>query len=89
MKSAHIQAQLLAAGRAAETPVAILENGTRPEQRVITGTLAQLAELIEQHQVQSPALLVIGEVVALQRKLAWYGKQPTAAVFAQPLATLA
>ncbi|MFN6972437.1 MAG: siroheme synthase CysG [Rheinheimera sp.] len=88
MKSAHIQAQLLSAGRAAETPVAILENGTRPEQRVITGTLAQLAALIEQHQVQSPALLVIGEVVALQQKLAWYGKQPTAAVFAQPLATL-
>ena len=89
MKSAHIQAQLLSAGRAAETPVAILENGTRPEQRVITGTLAQLATLIEQHQVQSPALLVIGEVVALQHKLAWYGKQPSAAVFAQPLATLA
>jgi uroporphyrin-III C-methyltransferase / precorrin-2 dehydrogenase / sirohydrochlorin ferrochelatase len=89
MKSAHIQAQLLAAGRAADTPVAILENGTRPEQRVITGTLAQLAELIEQQQVQSPALLVIGEVVALQSKLAWYGKQPTAAVFAQPLASLA
>lgn len=89
MKSAHIQAQLLAAGRAPTTPIAILENGTRPEQRVITGTLAQLADLIEQQQVQSPALLVIGEVVALQQKLAWYGKQQNAAVFAQPLATLA
>jgi uroporphyrin-III C-methyltransferase/precorrin-2 dehydrogenase/sirohydrochlorin ferrochelatase len=75
MKSAHIQAQLLAAGRSADTPVAILENGTRPEQRVFTGTLGQLATLIEQHQVQSPALLVIGEVVALQQKLAWYGAQ--------------
>jgi len=74
MKSAHIQARLLAAGRAADTPVAILENGTRPEQRVITGELAQLASLIEQHQVQSPALLVIGEVVSLQHKLAWYGQ---------------
>jgi len=75
MKSAHIQAQLLAAGRSADTPVAILENGTRPEQRVFTGTLGQLATSIEQHQVQSPALLVIGEVVALQQKLAWYGAQ--------------
>lgn len=89
MKSAHIQAQLLAAGRAADTPIAILENGTRPEQRVITGTLAQLADLIEQQQVQSPALLVIGEVVALQHKLAWYGNRTQAAVFAQPLAALA
>lgn len=89
MKSAHIQAQLLAAGRAGDTPIAILENGTRPEQRVITGTLAQLADLIEQQQVQSPALLVIGEVVALQQKLAWYGSTAQAAVFAQPLAALA
>ncbi len=89
MKSAHIQAQLLAAGRAADTPIAILENGTRPEQRVITGTLAQLADLIEMQQVQSPALLVIGEVVALQHKLAWYGNRTQAAVFAQPLAALA
>jgi uroporphyrin-III C-methyltransferase/precorrin-2 dehydrogenase/sirohydrochlorin ferrochelatase len=89
MKSAHIQAQLLSAGRAEDTPIAILENGTRPEQRVITGTLVQLADLIAQHQVQSPALLVIGEVVALQSKLAWYGKQKNAAVFAQPLAKLA
>jgi len=89
MKSAYIQAQLLAAGRAADTPIAILENGTRPEQRVITGTLAQLADLIEQQQVQSPALLVIGEVAALQQKLAWYGNRTQAAVFAQPLAALA
>lgn len=89
MKSAHIQAQLLAAGRASDTPIAILENGTRPEQRVITGTLAQLADLIEMQQVQSPALLVIGEVVALQHKLAWYGNRTQAAVFAQPLAALA
>ncbi len=74
MKSAHIQARLLAAGRAADTPVAILENGTRPEQRVITGRLDQLASLIETQQVQSPALLVIGEVVALQAKLGWYGQ---------------
>lgn len=78
LKSAHIQQRLLDAGRAADTPVAILENGTRPEQRVISGTLSQLAGLIEQHQVQSPALLVIGEVVSLQHKLAWYGKSALA-----------
>jgi uroporphyrin-III C-methyltransferase/precorrin-2 dehydrogenase/sirohydrochlorin ferrochelatase len=78
MKSAHIQQRLLEAGRAADTPVAILENGTRPEQRVITGTLSQLSQLIESQQVQSPALLVIGEVVSLQHKLAWYGKSALA-----------
>ena len=73
MKAEHIQQQLLQAGRAAETPVAIIENGTRPEQRVFTGQLAELAALIEQQQVQSPALLIIGEVVALQSQLAWFG----------------
>jgi uroporphyrin-III C-methyltransferase/precorrin-2 dehydrogenase/sirohydrochlorin ferrochelatase len=41
---------------------------------VITGTLEQLTSLIEREQVQSPALLVIGEVVSLQPKLAWYGQ---------------
>lgn len=89
MKSAHIQAQLLTAGRASTTPVAILENGTRPEQRVITGTLAQLADLIQQHDVQSPALLIVGEVVSLQAKLNWYGAGRSAAVFGQPIAGLA
>ncbi len=88
MKSAHIQQQLLQAGRAASTPVAILENGTRPEQRVVTGTLAELAELISQHQIQSPALLVIGEVVSLQQQLAWYGAHSSPTVFAQPIAQL-
>ena len=72
----HIQQQLLAAGRAADIPVAVIENGTRPEQRVFTGQLSQLANLVAEHQVQSPALLIIGEVVALQQKLNWFGDRP-------------
>ncbi len=88
MKSAHIQQQLLQAGRSPQTPVAILENGTRPEQRVVTGQLADLAVLIQQHQIQSPALLVIGEVVSLQAQLAWYGAQSPQTVFSQPIASL-
>ncbi|MFC4653564.1 MULTISPECIES: siroheme synthase CysG [Rheinheimera] len=79
MKAEHIQQQLLQAGRAAQTPVAIIENGTRPEQRVFTGQLAELAALIEQQQVQSPALLIVGEVVALQSQLAWFGKSTSQA----------
>lgn len=89
IKAADIQQQLLAAGRAADTPLAIIENGTRREQRVVTGTLAELALLVEQQQVVSPALLVIGEVVSLQPKLHWFGQRPKAAVFAQPLTNLA
>ncbi|OYW90921.1 MAG: hypothetical protein B7Z18_10525, partial [Alishewanella sp. 32-51-5] len=76
-------------GRDPATPLAIIENGTRREQRVITGTLSELAQLVEQQQVVSPALLVIGEVVALQSQLHWFGQRPAAAVFAQPLTRLA
>ena len=66
--------RLLAHGRAATTPFALIENGTRPEQRVITGSLADLPRLQRQHNVQSPALLILGEVAALASKLAWFGQ---------------
>ncbi|MDP5138113.1 siroheme synthase CysG [Rheinheimera baltica] len=85
MKAAHIQQQLIDAGRSANTPVAIIENGTRREQRIITGTLQQLAELVSQHQINSPALLVIGEVVSLQHDLHWFGQRPQVPVFGQTL----
>ena len=79
MKAAHIQQQLLQAGRHGDTPVAIIENGTRQEQRIVTGSLQQLAALVTEHQVSSPALLVIGEVVSLQQDLHWFGQRPVAA----------
>ena len=67
--------RLLAHGRAAATPFALVENGTRAEQRVITGTLADLPKLQRRHAVQSPALLIIGDVAALATELAWFGEQ--------------
>jgi len=71
-----IQQRLLAHGRAAATPFALVENGSRPEQRVITGTLATLAERAAAYEVRSPALLIIGEVAALANTLAWFGRPP-------------
>jgi uroporphyrin-III C-methyltransferase/precorrin-2 dehydrogenase/sirohydrochlorin ferrochelatase len=71
-----IQAQLLAHGRGASTPFALIENGSRPEQRVVTGTLANLAERAAEHGVQSPALLIVGEVAALAGTLGWFGRPP-------------
>ncbi|MFC4761570.1 siroheme synthase CysG [Dyella koreensis] len=71
-----LQQHLLEHGRAAETPFALVENGSRTEQRVVTGTLAHLAERAEAHQVHSPALLILGEVAALASSLAWFGKPP-------------
>ncbi|WP_343821392.1 uroporphyrinogen-III C-methyltransferase [Dyella marensis] len=71
-----VQEQLLAHGRAASTPFALVENGSRMKQRVVTGTLARLQQLATAHEVRSPALLILGEVAALARELAWFGAPP-------------
>ncbi|MDR0273960.1 MAG: uroporphyrinogen-III C-methyltransferase [Burkholderiaceae bacterium] len=68
--------QLLAHGLSAHTPAALIENATMPEERCVTGPLAQLPELARQHQIRPPALIVIGDVVAARRQPA----QPAAAI---------
>jgi len=67
----RICAKLIEAGRSADTPAAIIQNATRPDQKTVTGTLATLPALIEAHAVKPPALIIIGEVVRLHAKLAW------------------
>ncbi|KRE90590.1 sirohydrochlorin ferrochelatase [Frateuria sp. Soil773] len=71
-----LQERLLGHGRAASTPFALVENGSRADQRVVTGTLAELAERGAAHAVRSPALLILGEVAALASSLAWFGQPP-------------
>ncbi|SLM64334.1 MULTISPECIES: siroheme synthase CysG [Dickeya] len=73
VKAAQISQQLIAHGRAPETPVAVIGRGTRQDQSVLTGTLAELEQLAQ--HAPSPALLVIGEVVNLHQHLAWFGEQ--------------
>jgi uroporphyrin-III C-methyltransferase len=57
--------KLMAEGRAPTTPVAVLENATRPDQRTIPATLKTLSSVMIRQAVASPALLVIGEAAAL------------------------
>ena len=71
--------RLIAHGRAASTPFALVENGSRREQRVLNGTLADLPETARSHQVRSPALLILGEVAALAGTLHWFGAPPVGA----------
>ena len=85
----RVVAQLLKHGRGADTPVAIIENGTRKEQRVVTGQLGELADLISRHSIISPALLIIGEVASLHHQLAWFGQTAQTSSFAQPLTGVA
>jgi uroporphyrin-III C-methyltransferase/precorrin-2 dehydrogenase/sirohydrochlorin ferrochelatase len=75
----RLRQKLLEHGRAAGTPFALVENGSRPEQRVLTGTLADLPELARLHDLQSPALLILGEVAALAHTLHWFGDKPLGA----------
>lgn len=69
---APISRALIAHGRAADTPAALVEQGTTPDHRVHTGTLENLPELVRQHRVNAPTLLIIGSVVTLHEKLEWY-----------------
>ena len=71
-----LRAQLIAHGRAASTPFALIENGSRREQRVILGTLDDLPERAAAEDVRSPALLILGEVAALASQLHWFGDAP-------------
>ena len=69
-QAATIQAKLLEHGMAPSMPVALVENGTSIKQRVVDGELIRLAELAQ--QVESPALIIVGHVVALREKLNWF-----------------
>jgi len=71
-----VRDRLLAHGRDPETPFALVENGTRRDQRVVTGTLAALPHAARRHAVRAPALLILGEVAALARRLHWFGAAP-------------
>ena len=64
--------ELVAHGLPAQTPAAIVQQGTTPNQRALVGTLATLPQLALSAQLAPPTLIIVGEVVRLQRKLAWF-----------------
>lgn len=72
----RLQLRLLGAGAKTTLPFALVENGSRASQRVITGTLDSLAQSARQFKVKSPALLILGEVAALATPLHWFGAAP-------------
>lgn len=72
----NICAELIACGKPADLPVALVRWGTWMEQQTLTGTLATIAEQVKQANFQSPAVIIVGEVVKLREKLAWFEKKP-------------
>ena len=72
----EITAALQAGGRPAQTPAAAIEWGTRPQQRTVVSTLEHLAGESRCRDIQSPALLVVGDVVGLRQHLNWFESKP-------------
>lgn len=68
----EITRQLVLHGMPANTPAAIIEKGTTVRQRVMTGTLESLPENIRDAGLESPALIIVGQVVTLNQRLQWF-----------------
>lgn len=80
LRLGEIVAALVAAGKAAETPAAVIQWGTRSDQRMVKSTLATVAADAARAGLGTPALLVVGEVVRLSDELTWYVPGPLAGV---------
>jgi uroporphyrin-III C-methyltransferase/precorrin-2 dehydrogenase/sirohydrochlorin ferrochelatase len=72
---ATLCSELIAHGLPGTTPVAIVQQGTTKNQRVITGTLATLPGNAEVEELHAPTLIIVGGVVTLREKLAWFNPQ--------------
>ena len=64
--SESITNQLLESGVSGTIPVAVIENGSLPDERIFTGQLNNLERLIKENNIKAPALLIIGEVAEIQ-----------------------
>jgi uroporphyrinogen III methyltransferase/synthase len=71
-----IAARLRAAGRASGEPVAVVERGTLPGQRTVTGTLADIEERVQAVAIGPPAITLVGPVARLRDELSWFERRP-------------
>jgi uroporphyrin-III C-methyltransferase/precorrin-2 dehydrogenase/sirohydrochlorin ferrochelatase len=63
----------MAHGMRADMPVALISHGTRPNQQVVIGEIHNIAQKVVESGIKAPTLTIIGDVVKLQDKLAWFG----------------
>jgi uroporphyrin-III C-methyltransferase/precorrin-2 dehydrogenase/sirohydrochlorin ferrochelatase len=68
----RITAQLIAHGLRPDMPVALISKGTTPEQKVVVGTVADIASKVDGSGIVAPTITIIGEVVKLREKLRWF-----------------
>jgi uroporphyrinogen III methyltransferase/synthase len=77
---APIASRLVSGGRSSSEPAAVVERGTLPDQRVVTGTLGTIASVAADAGVRAPAVVVVGAVAALRERLSWFESRPLAGV---------
>jgi uroporphyrinogen III methyltransferase/synthase len=68
-----ITARLQEAGRSPSEPAAVISRGTLPEQRVVSGSLQDIARLARETKIAAPAITIIGDVAGLREQIAWFG----------------
>ena len=67
--------QLVRHGLAATTPIAMVQSATTPDQKVVTGTLENIQNKAKAANIKPPALIIVGSVVSLHKKLNWFGQE--------------
>ncbi|MFC2007603.1 uroporphyrinogen-III C-methyltransferase [Chloroflexota bacterium] len=72
----QIVTRLIKHGRPADTPAAVIKDGTTPRQKTVVGTLADIAARVDEAKLSPPAVVVVGEVVSLREKLPWFDNRP-------------
>jgi uroporphyrinogen III methyltransferase/synthase len=70
--------ELLAAGRAADTPAAVIERATLPGQRVVVASLATIVDRAREADIAAPAITIVGDVVRLREEIEWLARRPLA-----------
>jgi len=66
-----IAKQLVDGGMKKSTPVAVIQNGTTPKQKMIVGTLGTISSKVKKEKITPPANIIIGDVVALHKTIGW------------------
>jgi len=68
----HITKEIIGAGVTKKSDIAVIENATLNKQRVIIGNLGNIERKVKQKKIQSPAIIIIGNVVGIQNKIEWF-----------------
>ncbi|MCK4744104.1 MAG: uroporphyrinogen-III C-methyltransferase [Sulfuriflexus sp.] len=67
--------ELMAHGMSPDMPIALVQKATTPEQKLFTGSLANMHEIVDREDIKPPTLIIVGEVVKLHKKLNWYSEK--------------